>query len=351
MPYRPGRPDSDTAIHDGDVDRPPPGRTRHDREDDSVVKYSNSNGTRTHSTAATPAPAPAARKRHRPFTAALVAFLAVAGLGTALTSGAQAADNPYERGPAPTTASIEAARGPYAVSQTTVSSLSASGFGGGTIYYPTTTSDGTFGAVAISPGFTGTQSSIAWLGPRLASQGFVVITIDTLSTLDQPESRGRQLLAALDHLTQRSTVRSRIDSTRLGVMGHSMGGGGSLEAAKSRPSLQAAIPLTGWNTDKTWPELRTPTLIVGADGDTVAPVSSHSEPFYESLPGTLDKAYLELNNASHLTPNTSNTTIAKYSISWLKRFIDNDTRYEQFLCPLPRPSLTIEEYRGNCPHA
>ena len=26
-------------------------------------------------------------------------------------------------------------------------------------------------------------------------------------------------------------------------------------------------------------------------------------------------------------------TIAKYSISWLKRFIDNDTRYEQFLCP------------------
>lgn len=251
---------------------------------------------------------------------------------------------------APTTSSIEAVRGPYAVSQTTVSSLSASGFGGGTIYYPTTTSDGTFGAVAISPGFTGTQSSIAWLGPRLASQGFVVFTIDTITTLDQPDSRGRQLLAALDHLTQRSTVRSRVDSTRLGVMGHSMGGGGSLEAAKSRPSLQAAIPLTGWNTDKTWPELRTPTLIVGADGDTVAPVSSHSEPFYESLPSTLDKAYLELNNASHFTPNTSDTTIAKYSISWLKRFIDNDTRYEQFLCPIPRPSLTIEEYRGNCPH-
>ncbi|MGA5098845.1 dienelactone hydrolase family protein [Streptomyces lavendulocolor] len=294
--------------------------------------------------------APAPGRRRRPVTAALVALLAVTGLQTAMTPGAQAADNPYERGPAPTTSSIEAVRGPYAVSQTTVSSLSASGFGGGTIYYPTTTSDGTFGAVAISPGFTGTQSSIAWLGPRLASQGFVVFTIDTITTVDQPDSRGRQLLAALDHLTQRSTVRSRVDSTRLGVMGHSMGGGGSLEAAKSRPSLQAAIPLTGWNTDKTWPELRTPTLIVGADGDTVAPVSSHSEPFYESLPSTLDKAYLELNNASHFTPNTSDTTIAKYSISWLKRFIDNDTRYEQFLCPIPRPSLTIEEYRGNCPH-
>ncbi|MFI9155322.1 dienelactone hydrolase family protein [Streptomyces sp. NPDC053367] len=289
-------------------------------------------------------------RRTRRLAGTVAALAAVIGLGTLSGPGAHAADNPYERGPAPTTASIEALRGPYAVSETTVSSLLASNFGGGTIYYPTSTADGTFGAIAISPGYTGTQSSIAWLGPRLASQGFVVFTIDTLTTLDQPDSRGRQLLAALDYLTERSSVRSRIDTTRLGVMGHSMGGGGSLEAAKDRPSLQAAIPLTPWNLDKTWPEVSTPTLIFGADGDTIAPVASHAEPFYGSLPSSTDRAYLELNNATHFSPNTSNTTIAKYSISWLKRFIDNDTRYEQFLCPLPRPSLTIEEYRGNCPH-
>ncbi|MGA5798210.1 alpha/beta hydrolase [Streptomyces cellulosae] len=290
--------------------------------------------------------------------AALTAALAaVVGLSTLTGPGAHAADNPYERGPAPTESSIEALRGPYAVSQISVSRLSATGFGGGTIYYPTTTAyyptttaDGTFGAIAVSPGYTALESSISWLGPRLASQGFVVFTIDTLTTLDQPGSRGDQLLAALDYLTQRSSVRSRIDSSRLGVMGHSMGGGGSLEAAKTRPSLQAAIPLTPWNLDKTWPEVRTPTLIFGADGDTIAPVVTHAEPFYDNLPSSLDRAYLELNNATHFTPNSSNTTIAKYSISWLKRFIDNDTRYEPFLCPLPQRSLTIEESRGNCPH-
>lgn len=288
-------------------------------------------------------------KRHIAAAAALSSLAFLAAPAATATAATTTADNPYQRGPAPTTASIEAARGSYAVSQTSVSSLAATGFGGGTIYYPTTTSDGTFGAVVISPGFTAYESSIAWLGPRLASQGFVVFTIDTLTTLDQPDSRGRQLLAALDHLTQRSSVRSRVDASRLGVMGHSMGGGGTLEAAKSRPSLKAAIPLTGWNTDKTWPEISTPTLVVGADGDTIAPVATHSELFYETLPASLDKAYLELNGATHFTPNTSNTTIAKYSISWLKRFIDDDTRYDQFLCPLPRPSLTIEEYRGTCP--
>ncbi|MFJ7067706.1 alpha/beta hydrolase family protein [Streptomyces sp. NPDC101115] len=282
-------------------------------------------------------------KRH------IAAAAALASLAFPAAPAATAADNPYQRGPAPTVASIEAARGSYAVSQTSVSSLAVTGFGGGTIHYPTSTSDGTFGAVAISPGFTAYESSISWLGPRLASQGFVVFTIDTLTTLDQPDSRGRQLLAALDYLTQRSSVRGRVDASRLGVMGHSMGGGGTLEAAKSRPSLKAAIPLTGWNTDKTWPEISTPTLVVGADGDTIAPVATHSEPFYESLPASLDKAYLELNGATHFTPNSSDTTIAKYSVSWLKRFIDDDTRYDQFLCPLPRPSLTIEEYRGTCP--
>lgn len=277
----------------------------------------------------------------------LCGLSAVAALATAPT--AQAAENPYERGPDPTENSIEASRGSFSVSQTTVSSL-VSGFGGGTIYYPTSTSEGTFGAVAISPGFTASQSSIAWLGPRLASQGFVVITIDTNSIYDQPASRGDQLRAALSYLTSSSTVRSRIDASRLAVAGHSMGGGGSLEAAQDQPTLQAAIPLAPWNTQKTWSSLRVPTFIIGGESDTVAPVSSHSVPFYNSIPASAEKAYMELDGASHFFPNTSNTTVAKYMISWLKRFVDNDTRYEQFLCPAPNDS-SIEEYRDTCPHA
>ncbi|MEU8656979.1 poly(ethylene terephthalate) hydrolase family protein [Actinoplanes philippinensis] len=262
-----------------------------------------------------------------------------------------AAANPYERGPAPTNASIEAARGTFAIAQVTVARSSVSTFGGGTIYYPTDTSAGTFGAIAVSPGFTASQSSIAWLGPRLASQGFVVITIDTRSTLDQPDSRGTQLLAALDYLTNTSSVRTRIDATRLGVMGHSMGGGGSLAAARTRPALQAAVPMTPWHGTKSWTTVRVPTLIIGAENDTVAPVSSHAEPFYTSLTAAPDKAYLELNNATHSAPTEGGSvTVAKYSLSWLKRFIDNDTRYDQFLCPAPS-GTAIQEYRDTCPHS
>jgi predicted dienelactone hydrolase len=277
---------------------------------------------------------------------AVTAIALMAGSAIA-APGAQAA-SPYERGPNPTTAILDASRGPFATAQQSVSSLSVSGFGGGVIYYPTSTSEGTFGAVAISPGYTASWSSISWLGPRIASHGFVVIGIETNTRFDQPSQRGNQLLAALDYLTQRSSVRTRIDAGRLAVSGHSMGGGGSLEAARTRPSLQAAVPLAPWNLTKSWSTLRVPTLIVGGESDSIAPVSSHSEPFYNSIPTATEKAYLELNNASHFFPQTTNTLTGRLSVAWLKRFVDDDTRYDPFLCPGPT-GLSVQEYRNTCP--
>jgi dienelactone hydrolase len=277
--------------------------------------------------------------------------LALAAVLALLPVPAHAAANPYERGPAPTTAVLEASRGPFATASAAISRTST--FGGGTVYYPTDTSQGTFGAVAISPGFSSTQSSVAWYGPRLASHGFVVVTINTLSTWDDPDARGRQLLAALDYITTTHAVRTRIDKNRLGVMGHSMGGGGALRAAVTRPSLQAIIPLAAWHSAKNWSGVRVPAMLVGAENDTVAPVGQHSEPFYTSITGAPDKAYLELNNAGHSAPSSEgpNVTVGKYSVAWLKRFIDDDTRYEQFLCPAPRPDNRINEYRDTCPHS
>ena len=257
-----------------------------------------------------------------------------------MTAVALAADNPFERGPDPTSQSIEAATGPFAISQTTVPAQS--GFGGGTVYFPTDTSQGTFGAVAISPGFTELQLAISWLGPRLASQGFVVITIDTLGTFDFPDARADQLLAALDYLTNTSSVRTRVDRNRLGVMGHSMGGGASLSAADKRPALQAAIPLAGWHTTKSWSSSRVPTLVVGrAERRDRAERSDHSLPFYNSLPNSAGRRRSSSCAAPATTrPTHPNTTTARFAISWLKRFIDDDTRYDQFLCPPPRPART-----------
>jgi dienelactone hydrolase len=276
------------------------------------------------------------------------------GLGLLLlAAAAQAQTNPFAKGPDPTSEALNATAGPFAVATTSVSSF-VIGFGGGTVYYPTTA--GSYAAIAICPGFTATQSSIAWIGRRIASHGFVVITINTNSTFDQPPSRATQLMAALRYLTtsSNSTVRSRVDPNRLGVAGHSMGGGGSLMAARDNPTLKASVPLTPWSTTKSFSTVSVPVLVVGAESDSVAPVSSHSIPFYTSLASTLDKAYAELNNASHFAPNSTNTPIGRYSVAWVKRFMDNDTRYEPFLCGAPHAAFAtatvFSDYRSTCPY-
>lgn len=282
------------------------------------------------------------------FSRALRAALAATALtaGTFVAVPSAAADG-FERGPDPTEESIEAPRGTFEIGVDVVSRADADGFGGGTVYYPTDTSQGTFGAVAISPGYRSSQAAIGWLGPRLASQGFVVVTIDTMRPADSPQRRGEQLLAALDHL-RGSEVADRIDPERLAVMGHSMGGGGSLEAAKDDPALRAVIPMTPWSSDRTFPEVSAPTLIFGAEDDRVARVVSYAEPIYESLPAGGDKAYLELRDASHSAPSSPHTTIARYSLSWLKRYVDDDERYAPFLCPAPAVDSELSEVRTTC---
>ena len=288
---------------------------------------------------------PALRKR-------LGALLTCASLTVLLgmNTPAEAAQNPYERGPAPTEAGVIAPRGPFAIGQVSVPSGSGTGFKGGTIYYPTDTSTGTFGAIAVIPGFISSQSVVQWLGPRLASQGFVVFTLDTNGLLDLPQSRGSQLLAALDYVSKSSTVRDRVDPNRLAVMGHSMGGGGSLWAAQNRPSLKAAVPLAPWEGDTTWESVKVPTMIIGGQSDTTAPVTSMSIPMYTSMTAAPEKAYLEMLKGSHSAPVNENNTTAKYALSWLKRFVDNDTRYDQFLCPAPAPTSAISQYRDTCPN-
>lgn len=261
----------------------------------------------------------------------------VASLGFATPANAD------EIGQAPTAGNITG-NGSFSVSSTSISSL-VSGFGGGVAYYPTAT--GTYPVVAVSPGFTARWSSISWIGPRLASWGFVVVGIETNSTLDQPTSRGSQLLAALNWAVNSSptAVRSRADGSRRGVAGHSMGGGGSLSALSQDNSgnVKAAVPIAPWNGDKTWGEVNEAVMIVGGESDSIAPVSSHSIPFYNSVSGP--KGYVELNNASHFFPQSTNATLSRAMVSWFKRYLNQDARFTPFTCGFS--GTAVSDFRSN----
>jgi triacylglycerol lipase len=242
---------------------------------------------------------------------------------------AQAQSNPLAKGPDPTDASIQAI-GPFAL--TTQSVPRGSGFGGGTLYVPTAA--GSYAIVAFCPGFTATRSSVTTLSSRLASFGFIVIAMDTNSTLDFPPSRGTQLRAALQRVATLTTgpVAGKADPARLVVAGHSMGGGGTLYASRSNPAIKAATGLAPFSFDKAFNTL-VPQLIEGAQNDNVAPVRSHAISFFNQLPNATPKVYIELAGAAHgyTSAATPNQPGSKFQIAWVKRFADNDQRYSQFI--------------------
>ncbi|QPP07374.1 alpha/beta hydrolase [Streptomyces bathyalis] len=278
------------------------------------------------------------------------------GLLTALllASGVACSGEPPEEGPRESSPGAGAERhagspkkGPYKVRTQTVSPDDVGGdFGSGTVHYPDDDSRD-HGVIAASPGLGADESMVTPFGQLLASHGFVVITFNTKTTEDSPSQRGRQLLDALDYAAGRSDAADRADPKRLGVLGHSMGGGGALFAAARNPAIKAAVPLTPYATRGEWRGVKAPTLVVGGSTDEIAPTSEHAEVFYEDLGGAKEKAYLEL-KGDHFVATPPDALVARQVVAWFKRFVDGDTGSADRLCPPPR-TAQVTESRDTCP--
>jgi dienelactone hydrolase len=253
---------------------------------------------------------------------------------------------PIVRGPAPTKASASA-KGPYQVKSYT-SGFPVMGYGGGTIWHPEG-ADAPFGAVAICPGFTAAQSSIMNWGPFLASHGIVAITIDTATPLDPVDLRVEELMSALasiksEHARMGSPLFQKIDVTRLGVMGWSMGGGGTWLAAAMHPELRSAVSFAGHiatalNQDVS--TIKVPTLLLAGSTDNLILGGGMSQPVYDKIPATTPKMVWEVQGAGHNVANDPAGTggaIGRYGLAWEKVFLEGDERYRQFLLEMPTPA-------------
>jgi len=266
-------------------------------------------------------------------------------VGSLAVDPAGAQSNPFQRGPAPTLTSVTQPQGTFAIQTQAVARQT--GFNGGTIYYPTSTAEGTFGAVVATPGFTEGQNVLQWAGRYLGSNGFVVMTISTNTILDFPTARANQARAAMTWLTTQSPVANRIDRNRTAFIGHSMGGGASLESGRALPDTEAVVGFQPWDVGQNFGSMQVPSLVVAAQSDPIAPKNQYARPFFNQIPASAEKAYLEI-TGGHFLGTGFNATQARSTLSWLKRYVDNDTRYDQFLCPPPSGG-GIVTYLHTCP--
>jgi dienelactone hydrolase len=270
---------------------------------------------------------------------------AAAGRG-ADTASPDDQSNGHPRGPDPTEESASVA-GPYKVQQYTSGFRDGPDFGAATIYYP---SDGEtpLAMIVFCPGYLGTQagappwSDSPW-GPFMASHGIVFMLIDTNTPSDSVAQRQAALLDALTSLKAENTrsaspLAGKLDSTRVSLMGWSMGGGGAWLNAKAHPELKSIVTIAGHNLTAGGAEpdrgITVPTLMFAGTADTSVLGLAMSQPVYEVIPDSTPKMLFEVQGAGHFDfndPSFNDKATGRYALSWQKVFLEDDARYRKFL--------------------
>ena len=234
------------------------------------------------------------------------------------------------------------------------------------VYYPTD-AEPPFAALAIVPGYACPESSIADWAPFLASWGFVVMTIGTSNPETgapddsvMPPVRAEALWDALrtiagENTRSASPLCGRLDLTRLGVAGWSMGGGGALMAASAHSDLMGAFAMAPWNDSIDYSGNTVPSLIFGGQVDTLVSNAMLDEE-YRSLPAGTPRLMYVVRNGDHFVANSptsaatdhapdgeSTPAVARLGLSWMKVFLECDDRFRPFL---GQPPADASDFRA-----
>ncbi len=194
--------------------------------------------------------------------------------------------------------------------------------------------------VILSHGYVGSRFLMTYLAENLASKGYVVVAMDhPESTFLDPGPfhatlfhRSRDILFILDQMDQQAKAKNRyyLDANRTALVGYSMGGYGSLNAAGAGFSpqmagffkaqtkncsaieslcaghpdypktadtrIKAVVAFAPWGMNyKAWDEagmagLKTPTLFIAGDQDDISGYENGIKAIYEQVTST--KRYL-----------------------------------------------------------
>jgi len=232
--------------------------------------------------------------------------------------------------------------GPYG--SKTISSLA--GFSNSaTIYYPSSAA-APFASIVFMQPYTGTQSMDAAWGPFFASHGIVYVNCDAASTnTDTVDMRATQQWSAYNALKAANTrsghtLKGKLNTGRIGLMGWSMGGGATwINASKS--GVKTALSLAGHNLSASSSlskggSTKCPMLLInGATDTTYLGGLGQSEGVYNSIPSGIAKVLCVFSAAGHMdwtgpAPSTA-PGAGKVALAFQKTFLDGDTRWVSYI--------------------
>ncbi len=274
-------------------------------------------------------------------------FMVIAGINASTTCPSGAICRPDTPG-------AYTGNGPYSTATFQLTGYTA----GATVYYPTNAT-APFSAIVFMQPYTGTQSMDAAWGPFFASWGIVYVNCSSTSTGDSVNSRATQQMNAFNKLVAENTrsggpLYGKLDTTRIGMMGWSMGGGAtwinSANAVVKTALTLAGHNKTSSNTNSKGTNTKCPTMLFSGQNDpSYLGGGGQSEGVYSKIPAGIPKVHYQVAGAGHMvwgSPTGASVNVAKIALAFQKTFLDGDTRWVSFIA---KPSDAYKWTTANLP--
>lgn len=216
------------------------------------------------------------------------------------------------------------------------------------VYYPTgLPKNKKTAAVTLAGGYSNTKEQMSWIAEHLASHGIVVIAFTPTNNLTTDAaiwSRGHtgafQKIQA-ESRRSGSPINNLVDSDKMGIMGFSMGGAGTLLAVDQLGGQAgAAIALCPYQPKV--PSAKTPLLFVTGTADRTAVPTAVVASFEATSTGA-PKALKNIQGMGHadiIRTATYRKELARSITSWLGLYLLKNPHYRKLL---DNRDLTIED--------
>lgn len=228
-------------------------------------------------------------------------------------------------------------------------------------------------AIGFAHGYLAPASAYAGTLADLASHGFVVVAVESERGLvPRHAALAEDLSRALEWLTSGAEgvrgLHDAVDADRLGLLGHSMGGGCAVLAAAADPRVRSlstmAAALTHPSSAEAAGRLAVPTQFLAAERDAVTPPGRHQRPMFEAVPDGVPAQLGTIRGGSHsgfvdglwpwdgsplsgprLPPATQRALARELVVEWFRLTLGGDRRlWDRVWGPAAhdRPDVALE---------
>jgi dienelactone hydrolase len=224
--------------------------------------------------------------------------------------------------------------------------LESSAYRSAFIAYPCDQSDGPFPALTFTGGITNVKEQVAWLADHVVTYGFILIVMTPTNNLSTTtDVWEKAMLGGLEMLESEnsrpsSPIYNLVDTDSLGIMGYSMGGGGTLKAANTvGDKIKTALSLAPHEflvNPSMYANISVSTVVTTGTRDIICPRDSVWA-ISDCLPDHIERLFVNFTNADHLDwvdllgDQETQDRFKTFIVSWLKYYLAGDFSFETYL--------------------